>query len=100
MDTHVSIGQVKRDISELVNRVAYGSERIVLTSRNKPKAVLVSMDDYQKLLEAENAEVIRNAWLSDARVLADRIRERREGYNIDLDNLLAQSREDLDQRHE
>jgi prevent-host-death family protein len=33
--THVSIG--------LVNRVAYARERIVLTSRGKPKAVLVSM---------------------------------------------------------
>ena len=29
---HVSIGRVKRDISDLVNRVAYGGERIVLTS--------------------------------------------------------------------
>jgi len=32
-ETKIAIGQAKRDISELVNRVAYGSERIVLTSR-------------------------------------------------------------------
>jgi hypothetical protein len=38
MNTHVSIGQVKRDISELVNRVSYAGERIILTSRGKPKA--------------------------------------------------------------
>jgi len=31
-ETKVAIGQVKRDISELVNRVAYGGEKIVLTS--------------------------------------------------------------------
>jgi len=37
-ETNISIGQVKRDISELVNRVAYGKERIILTSRGKPKA--------------------------------------------------------------
>ena len=49
MDTAVSIGEVKRDISELVNRVAYGGERIVLTSRGKPKAVLVSIGDYGRL---------------------------------------------------
>ena len=49
MNEQVSIGQVKRDISTLVNRVAYGGERIVLTSRGKPKAALVSMEDYQKL---------------------------------------------------
>lgn len=31
-EVRISIGQVTRDISELVNRVAYGHERIVLTS--------------------------------------------------------------------
>ena len=50
MTLEVSIGQVKRDISELVNRVAYGGERIVLTSRGKPKAVLVSLSDYAQIL--------------------------------------------------
>lgn len=44
-----SIGRVKRDISELVNRVAYGDERIVLTSRGRPKAALVSVADYERL---------------------------------------------------
>ena len=34
----VSIGQVKRAISELVNCVTYAGERIILTSRDKPKA--------------------------------------------------------------
>ena len=48
--THVSIGRVKRDISELVNRVAYGGERIVLTSRGKPKAAIVSIEDYERTL--------------------------------------------------
>ena len=55
MALQVSIGQVKRDISELVNRVAYGGERIVLTSRGKPKAVLVSMADYERLLAQREA---------------------------------------------
>ena len=42
---HVSIGRVKRDISDLVNRVAYGGERIVLTSRGRPEAAIVSIED-------------------------------------------------------
>jgi prevent-host-death family protein len=49
MALQVSIGQVKRDISELVNRVAYGGERVVLTSRGKPKAVLISIADYEQM---------------------------------------------------
>ncbi len=52
----VSIGGVKREVSDLVNRVAYGRERIVLTSRGKPKAAIVSMDDWgvpQKLYQLD-----------------------------------------------
>ena len=48
MDT-VSIAEVKRSISTIVNRVAFGRERIILTSRGRPKAALVSIDDLQKL---------------------------------------------------
>ena len=55
MARQVSIGQVKRDISELINRVAYGGERIVLTSRGKPKAALVSISDYEQLLAQRKA---------------------------------------------
>ncbi len=55
MSTHekVSIGRVKRDVSDLVNRVAYGGERIILTSRGKPKAALVSIDDLERLRRTE-----------------------------------------------
>ena len=55
MTLQVSIGQVKRDLSELINKVAYGGERIVLTSRGKPKAVLVSVSDYEQLTAQKKA---------------------------------------------
>jgi len=51
----VSIAGIKRNISTLVNRVAYGRERIVLTSRGRPKAALVSMEDLQRLEVLERA---------------------------------------------
>ena len=59
MNTQVSIGQVKRDISELVNRVSYAGERIILTSRGKPKAVLINIEDYERLLKSENRRSCR-----------------------------------------
>jgi prevent-host-death family protein len=39
VNTRVSIGQAKQEMSELIKRVAYGGERIILTSRGTPKAV-------------------------------------------------------------
>jgi len=45
----MGIAEVKRSISTIVNRVAFGRERVILTSRGKPKAALVSIEDLQKL---------------------------------------------------
>lgn len=97
MNTQVSIGQVKRDISELVNRVTYAGERIILTSRGKPKAVLVSMDDYEQLLRSENRASDIQAWLTQARALASQI-ENRRGQPVDVDAILSADREDLENR--
>jgi prevent-host-death family protein len=99
MALEVSIGQVKRDISELVNRVAYQGERVILTSRGRPKAVLVSLEDFEKIRQAELSQPRRSAWLDEAQRLAARIRERREQQDIDVDALLAVDRQDLDDRH-
>jgi prevent-host-death family protein len=100
MTVEVSIGQVKRDISELVNRVAYQGERIVLTSRGRPKAVLVSLGDYEKLQQVEHEQSTRLVWLAQAQTLAERIRQRRGGLDIDVDALLEADRAERDNRHE
>lgn len=100
MAFEVSIGQVKRDISELVNRVAYQGERVILTSRGRPKAVLVSLQDYEKLQQAERGQVTRADWLAEAQALAVRIRERRQGQEIDVDALLEADRLDLQDRND
>mgnify|MGYP001043520592 CR=1 FL=1 len=99
-ETHVSIGSVKRDISELVNRVAYGGERIVLTSRGKPKAAIVSLEDYALL---EKTEVRVNlerwqGWVAESNALAAKILDRRSGEPLDVDALWDAARKDLEAR--
>jgi len=98
MSLEVSIGQVKRDISELVNRVAYQGERVILTSRGRPKAVLVSLEDYEKIQQAEQGLPSRSAWLAEANVLAARIKERLGNAEIDVDALMDADRSDLQDR--
>ena len=98
MSFEVSIGQVKRDISELVNRVAYQGERIILTSRGRPKAVLVSLADYEKIQQAEQGLPARSAWLAEAQALAGRIKTRRQNADIDVDALIDADRDDLQGR--
>lgn len=43
--TTVTTKEARDQLSELVNRAAYGKERIVLTRRGKGVAALVSLDD-------------------------------------------------------
>ena len=99
-ETKVAIGQVKRDISELVNRVAYGGERVILTSRGKPKAVLVSMDDYERLLEEDTGEYLARwqVWLHESEKLTAEILARREGEPLDVDALWQAARAEMEER--
>lgn len=55
---HIGIAQAKAKLSELVNRVAFGGEYIILESRGKPKAALVSLE---ALKHVKNAPTIRLA---------------------------------------
>ncbi|RIK38630.1 MAG: hypothetical protein DCC55_20510 [Chloroflexi bacterium] len=100
-DATISIGQVKRDISELVNRVAFGGERIVLTSRGKPKAALVSVEDYEQLRTHDEAtEDLQHwqQWLLRARQLGDKILQRRDGQPIDVEQIELAAKEELEGR--
>ena len=60
----VGLKQAKAGLSELVNRAAYGRERILITSRGKAKAALISVDDLCRLekmeLQAES-DLLRRA---------------------------------------
>jgi prevent-host-death family protein len=101
-ESKVSIGQVKREISELLNRVAFGGERIVLTSRGKPKAVIVSLDDYERIQQVDREKQLANweTWLATNEALTERILAERQGKPLDVDAIWAESRADLERRHE
>jgi len=50
---HVSLGQARDRLSALVNDAAHGGQRIVLSSRGRPKAALIGMEDLEWLERAE-----------------------------------------------
>ncbi len=57
----ISITQIRDNLADALNRVAYGGERVVLKRRGKGVAALVSMDDLALLEELENQADIRAA---------------------------------------
>ncbi len=53
MDRSIGMAQAKSKLAELVGRVAYGGERFILERRGQPMAVLISVDEYQRLRDLE-----------------------------------------------
>ncbi len=72
----ISITEAKQRLGELVKRVAYGRERILLQFRGKPQAVLVSYADYEHLRRLERPTTSQDKALDRLRTLRERIAAR------------------------
>ncbi|MFD9953278.1 type II toxin-antitoxin system Phd/YefM family antitoxin [[Kitasatospora] papulosa] len=55
MAYEIPVTQARAELAELINRVVYGGERVVVTRHGKPLVALVSAADLQRL-ESEEAE--------------------------------------------
>ncbi len=49
----ISIADASRQLSQVINRASYGREVVILTSRGRPKAVLIGLDAFQQILGME-----------------------------------------------
>lgn len=49
MTTSLGTAEVKARLSEIINRVAFGRERLIVLRRGKPVAALVSVHDLRRL---------------------------------------------------
>ncbi len=56
---HVSIVEAKRELSRVVNKVAFGHEPIILTSRGRPKVVLLGHEDFLRLTGGKTRNIVR-----------------------------------------
>jgi prevent-host-death family protein len=98
--TDVGIAEARRDLSAIINRVVYGGERIVLSSRGKPKAAIVSIEDLHRLEEMEKmvderARTERKAALAMAKAVREMSLRRRKGVPFpDVSQDLQELREE------
>ncbi len=53
MAHEVPVTQARAELAELINRVVYGGERVVVTRHGKPLVALVSAADLRRLEESE-----------------------------------------------
>jgi prevent-host-death family protein len=95
----VNVVEARRNFSELVARVAFAGERVIVERRGKPMAALISMQDLERLeaMEQESSQVQarRRAALVRARAVREVIlAERRGEYVSDSAELIREMREE------
>jgi prevent-host-death family protein len=94
-----SVAQAKNTLSSLINKVAYGKTRVLLESRGKPKAALVSAEDLARLEQLEREKESpesRFHTLAQAQALRRKIYRRRKKALSDSAKLLNRLREQRD----
>src|SRR5258706_12321958 len=50
MSQTLPLKDVREQLSDLVSRVAYGDQKVVITKFGKPVAALVTFEDYEKIM--------------------------------------------------
>lgn len=55
MAYEIPVTQARAELAELINRVVYGGERVVVTRHGKPLVALVSAADLERLEKGEAA---------------------------------------------
>lgn len=65
----VSVAEARRRFSDLVKRAAYGGQTVIIGSRGKPEAALISAEELERL---RSLEMERDARLLEAAVRASR----------------------------
>lgn len=47
----VSIDELRSNLADIVNRVTYAKDRIVVRKYNRDAAIIISLDEYEKLVD-------------------------------------------------
>lgn len=55
-ETAVTMTELKQRLGDIINRVAYGGDRVVLLFYGRPKAAIVSLEDLEQLRQGQKAE--------------------------------------------
>lgn len=78
-EASISVAELRLALSDSINRVAYGQERLAVTRRGKVAAVLVSVEDLERLEALEDAEDVASYQAA---------KEADDGTRVDLGELL------------
>lgn len=79
----INIKEARQRFSELINAVVHKNEKIIITSRNKPKAVLISIQDAEAIQGDSIKKARRRMQLESIRKLRGKLVKR----DVTIDSL-------------
>jgi prevent-host-death family protein len=91
----IPASEVRERISDVINRVAYGRERVVISRNGKPQVALISIADFEWLKQQEaKAEPLRQRAIEAVAAIQERAQ--RAGLDKltdeEIDALIADTR--------
>lgn len=95
MSKPVSVAEAKNNFSDLLNRVIYRRERIILSKHGKPVGALISTQDLEQFQELEKQQVLARIKEIKKRTkkyipYPDFVREYEKKWGIRLDEIDAE----------
>src|SRR5688500_9531338 len=86
-ETKVTMSKLRQNLGNLVNRAAYGSERIIPIAHGELKAATVRFEDLHRLQQLDNNQFpLSNQYssvLAEADILREEIRQWQEAHGIE-----------------
>src|SRR3989344_1111761 len=74
INNSVSIDEFRSNLAELMGKVMYGQNRVMIKKYNREAAILLSVDEYEKLIDPTK-RFTKKEWAKKFAVI-DRIRDR------------------------
>ena len=97
MSKAVSANEAKNRLGSLLRSVSTGGDEVIVESHGKPKAVIISIETYEEMLQLREQKRRTDA-LAELRALRDEVRSRNASLGADEAEALADrvSREMVD----
>lgn len=74
INTSVSVDEFRSNLAEFLGRVMYGKDKIIIKKYNREAAILLSLDEYEKIIDPTK-RFSKKEW-KDKFAIIDKIRER------------------------
>src|SRR5207249_714862 len=74
-ETRATMTELRQNLADLINRAAYGGERIVLVSHGEPKAAIIGVQELRSLEELDSRGKPKPSDPASVLADADRLRE-------------------------